>query len=619
MMGNIINKARIKQRSLVITLLDLKNAFGEVHHSLISSVLTYHHVPDNIKSLISGLYTNFKTSIITDHYRSPAIPVRRGVLQGDCLSPFLFKMCFNTFIQFIKAEKFKQLGFSTFDNSDCLFHPVHWFQFADDAAVITSGEKDNQLLLNCFTRWCQWAKMTIRVDKCTTFGIKKFSTRSLQFQPSLLINHAPVPTVRQGESFRYLGRYFDFAMSNQVHKNKLSSLFTELLKEIDSLPLHPKNKLLLYSRFVLSKVSWHFTVADLSKTWVTENLDNLVSKYIRQWLDLPVSATLSSIILSKNQFGLNMILPSMKFSQCQTVFRNSLRSSPNDEIKSLWKSTSSGMNIQYDVYKNTKDVLKAVRSEHKHRLQTQLQSQGAILSFVLDHSLTVTKSIWTSVQSKMPKNIFNFTIRYLNNSLSTRNNLKKWNFAQSSECSFCHLPETLLHVVAGCKSYLEEGRYTWRHNSALQILANYFRASPGASLYVDLPCFHSPSIITGDNFRPDLVFVSPDNKIYILELTVGFETNLEVNAERKRAKYQSLMETLKSKYTDVKFVNLSISSLGIFGLSCSSFIEMCDALAVDMRHRRYLISKLSNTIIRTTYYIFCRRNKPWNSPELLSI
>ena len=262
------------------------------------------------------------------------------------------------------------------------------------------------------------------------------------------------------------------------------------------------------------------------------------------------------------------------------------------------------MNIQYDVYKNNKDVLKAAHSEHNHRLQTQLQSQGAILSFVLDHSLTVTKSIWISVQSKMPRNIFNFTIKYLNNSLSTRNNLNKWNFAQSSECSLCHLPETLLHVVAGCNSYLEEGRYTWQHNSALQILANYFRASAGASLNFDLPSFHSPSIIKGDNFRPDLVFASPDNKMYILELTVGFETNLEVNAESKRAKYQSLMETLKSKYTDVKFVNLSISSLGIFGPSYSSFIEMCDALAVVFEHRSYLISKLSNTIIRTTYYIF---------------
>ena len=79
------------------------------------------------------------------------------------------------------------------------------------------------------------------------------------------------------------------------------------------------------------------------------------------------------------------------------------------------------------------------------------------------------------------------------------------------------------------------------------------------------------------------------------------------------------METLKSRYTDVTFVNLSISSLGNFGLSCSSFIEMCDALAVDMGHCRNLISKLSNTIIRMAYYIFCHRNKPWNSPELLCV
>ena len=44
-MANAINTARIKQRSLVITVLDLKNAFGEVHHSLIPEVLKHHHVP----------------------------------------------------------------------------------------------------------------------------------------------------------------------------------------------------------------------------------------------------------------------------------------------------------------------------------------------------------------------------------------------------------------------------------------------------------------------------------------------------------------------------------------------------------------------------------------------
>ena len=95
---------------------------------------------------------------------------------------------------------------------------MHWLQFADDATVITTVENDIQLLLNCFIRWRQWVNTTIRVDKCTIFGIKKFSTRSLQFQPSLLLNHAPVPAVKQGESFRNLGSYFDFATSNQAQK-----------------------------------------------------------------------------------------------------------------------------------------------------------------------------------------------------------------------------------------------------------------------------------------------------------------------------------------------------------------------------------------------------------------
>ena len=275
------------------------------------------------------------------------------------------------------------------------------------------------------------------------------------------------------------------------------------------------------------------------------------------------------------------------------------------------------MNIQYDTYRNTKEVLKAIRSEHVDRLQNHLTSQGYILSFIFDHSLSFTNKIWTTVQSRMPKNIYNFTNRYLNNSLATRNNLAKWNIAQSSDCSFCQLPETLLHVVAGCKTYLEEGRYTWRHNSALQILAEYFKTIPESSLYADLSGFLSPSIITGDTFRPDLLLLTTNNRLFILELTVGFETNLDVNAKRKREKYLPLTRHLQSSFKSVHFVNLSISSLGIFGLSCSSFIDMCNALDVDEKHLRYLISKLSNTIIRTTYYIFCRRNKPWTNPELI--
>ena len=45
MIANIFDKARIKQQSVVITLFDVKNTFGEVPHNLIQEVLFYHHIP----------------------------------------------------------------------------------------------------------------------------------------------------------------------------------------------------------------------------------------------------------------------------------------------------------------------------------------------------------------------------------------------------------------------------------------------------------------------------------------------------------------------------------------------------------------------------------------------
>ena len=153
-MTNIINKARTKQRSLVITLLDVKNAFGEGYHNLIKEVLSYHHIPELLKTIIKNLYSGFQTSILTAEYNTPFIAVGHGVLQGDCLSPLLFNMCFDTFIPHIKEDHYNQCGFHIKNNYVSSLKPVHWFQFADDSAVVTGQESENQVLLNLFSIWC---------------------------------------------------------------------------------------------------------------------------------------------------------------------------------------------------------------------------------------------------------------------------------------------------------------------------------------------------------------------------------------------------------------------------------------------------------------------------------
>ena len=61
----------------------------------------------------------------------------------------------------------------------------------------------------------------IRVDKCSTFGIKKELTKSIQYLPKQFVNNCLVPCVDTGKSFRYLGGYFARIKGSKTHTHTL--------------------------------------------------------------------------------------------------------------------------------------------------------------------------------------------------------------------------------------------------------------------------------------------------------------------------------------------------------------------------------------------------------------
>ena len=119
------------------------------------------------------------------------------------------------------------------------------------------------------------------------------------------------------------------------------------------------------------------------------------------------------------------------------------------------------------------------------------------------------------------------------------------------------------------------------------------------------------------NLRPDIFLSTADNTLYIIELTAGFETNLDNNTHRKEPKYCPFLTDLAKDCNKIKFGNLCISCLGIFGNSSDSILQTCNERGIENRDLRFIISKLSTIIIRTTCYILCMRNKAWCDPELL--
>ena len=96
--------------------------------------------------------------------------------------------------------------------------------------------------------------------------------------------------------------------------------------------------------------------------------------------------------------------------------------------------------------------------------------------------------------------------------------------------------------------------------------------------YADTPAFKNPSIITGGEHGPDLLFVTPDQlSLYIIELTVGYKTHLHKNVERMEEKYINLIREQSNHFYSVKCINLSMSCLGVF-VECLSMLDMLNKL-----------------------------------------
>ena len=406
-------------------------------------------------------------------------------------------------------------------------------------------------------------------------------------------------------------------MSEKDHKTELTSKLKESMEKIDFLDIHPKNKLLIYQRYVLGKISWHLTVSKITTTWIKENLDNVVNNYMRSWLELPVSGTLKIASLSKKNYGLNFINISTRFTQCQLTFRTALKNSSNSNIKKVHEVTKKGTTLQADSYLSTRDAIKKIRAKEEETIKEKLTTQSLVIKSIWDQGCAKQNPKWCKVLDSLPRNIYSFVTRYLSNSLANGTNAVKWGIAKSPKCLFCNENQTLQHVVSACKVSLNEKRWNWRHDSILINIARCMAKIPGVTVYCDIENseFHTPSVITGDEKRPDIVVVKED-LCMVLELTVGFETNMKKNTERKLNHYKDLIARLNNTYR-VKFVNLSMGGVGIIGKDSTvqkTFMEM----GLEKAETMYLIRKIINVCLRSTYFIFCQRNKAWESPVLLA-
>lgn len=93
MLRDILDYVNITDETGILLNLDQEKAFDHVDRDYLSNVLKLFGFGPVFQRWISTLYFNAKMKILVNHFLTEAIPLERGVRQGDPLSPLLHILC----------------------------------------------------------------------------------------------------------------------------------------------------------------------------------------------------------------------------------------------------------------------------------------------------------------------------------------------------------------------------------------------------------------------------------------------------------------------------------------------------------------------------------------------
>ena len=577
----VIKSARQRKRSLAIAWLDITNAYGSVHHSLIQFSLAHYHAPPEFCRLLHSWYSGLSGTISTDKWSTDPVPLKIGVYQGDPLSVVIFLTVMNTLSDTLCSRK--DLGFTLPQTSITINHLL----YADDACIISNTPAGCQHLLDMVQRWLEWAKLKAKVPKCRSMAIQ--ASTGKRVSPTLTISGREIPPAKDGV-FKFLGMPVRVHSSNDDARSSLRGSLQQMLTAIDNTPLTRQQKLRLFKYGVCPRLSWPLLVEDFPISWLERDLQPLATKALKEWAGLARHSNTSILFLPAKRGGL--ALPSLvrehKKLQASKMVQQITSHDPGvrkvADLRLLEEKKRRRIKFRPAVLVNsitTQDhpqsrraLSSAVRTllaeeevDGLHNSLCQLPAQGEMARAWGESS----PDLWVRAVQQLPPEPLKFVLNSSLNTLPTNSNLHMWGKKASNICPLCRVSsQTLSHVLNNCPMAMELRRYSHRHDAVLQVIGDFIKTHLPTqfSITIDSPseAYSFPQHITPTNLRPDIVWWSDQRReLCLLELTVSYETGVADARARKAAKYHDLVEAGRAAGYRAKLLNLVVGSRGMLG------------------------------------------------------
>ena len=153
----IIKKYTRNRGKLYGCFVDLKKAYDSVWRRGLIHKLEESGINPQTVNLIEDMYKKTYTSVIYNKHILPEIQTKRGVKQGDNLSPLLFNIYINDLPK--EIEKGETHPIKLFD------HNINCLMWADDIILLSETKEGLQNCLNNLNHYCKKWKLNANIQK----------------------------------------------------------------------------------------------------------------------------------------------------------------------------------------------------------------------------------------------------------------------------------------------------------------------------------------------------------------------------------------------------------------------------------------------------------------------
>ena len=227
-----------KEQSAVLTFIDFKKAFDSVHRSYLLDTLVEFEVPEYLIMAVMSLYRDSTVQVVTKDGLTDKIPVDRGVLQGDTLSPYLFIMVMDRVLK--RAQLDPTWGYhlrGRRSSRDATVITVTELAFADDITFVANTFMHSARMLNALAASGREAGLEINVDKTKVLVLGALAVA----HPTETLSHDGVP-IERVKNFLYLGSLILNTTDEIRRCIRRASHQTGVLQNVWKLPLQRTTK-----------------------------------------------------------------------------------------------------------------------------------------------------------------------------------------------------------------------------------------------------------------------------------------------------------------------------------------------------------------------------------------